>query len=73
MDAFANKDLGLDVPSNFDPIVVQVQVIATASQLGIEDDSGRGASTRFQREYPSSKHGYTIPEVQFPVRNQTGK
>ena len=73
MDGFEAHDLGLNALVDFDPIVQRVEVVAVASQLGVEDAAFSGSLTRFQREYWDSHHGYAIPEVQFPVRNSDGR
>ena len=64
---------GPNAVADFDPIVQRVEVVAVASQLGVEDAACSGSHTRFQREYLDSHHGYAIPEVQFPVRNSDGR
>ena len=74
---FAHEDLGKSFDAHgqdandFDPIVASVEAHAIAAQLGIEDASGSGSSTLFQREYVRG-HKSQYVTAQFPVRNNGG-
>ena len=68
---FAHLDLGLNKAFSFDAVVHQVETYTIPSQLGVEDASGDGSATRFQREYFNGHRKSSIT-AQFPVREDSG-
>ena len=68
---FAGRDLGPNASFGFDPINEVVEVRTIPSQLGIEDATGSGSSTRLQREYANGHRTSSIT-AQFPVKNTNG-
>ena len=69
---FAARDLGYrNAAFGYDPIVEEVQVRTIPTQLGIEDETGSGARTRFQREFVNG-HRLSSITAQFPIRDTGG-
>ena len=68
---FAKFDLGPNKAFSLDAVVTQVETNTVPSQLGIEDATGSGSATRFQREYFRG-HRKSSLTAQFPVREDSG-
>ena len=67
MDQFAAHDLGPNAVADFDPIVQRVEVVAVASQLGVEDAAQHPHPLPTRAGSPRIRH----PEVQFPCATPT--